>query len=65
MLHQLAAARSEREVWWVHGARGPHEHPFTAKAHALLASLPHAREHEFDSTATPPNDTASTPPRDA
>jgi ferredoxin-NADP reductase len=40
MLHQLAAARSEREVWWVHGARGPHEHPFTAKAHALLASLP-------------------------
>ena len=54
MLHQLAAARSEREVWWLHGARGPHEHPFAAEAHALLASLPHAREHVFYSAATAP-----------
>ena len=54
MLHQLAAARSEREVWWLHGARGPHEHPFAAEVHALLASLPHAREHVFFSVATPP-----------
>ena len=54
MLHQLAAARSEREVWWLHGARGPHEHPFAAEAHALLASLPHAREHVFYSAVTPP-----------
>jgi ferredoxin-NADP reductase len=22
MLHELAAARSTREVWWIHGARG-------------------------------------------
>ena len=42
MLHQLAAARSEREVWWVHGARGPHEHPFTAKAHAPERHRVHA-----------------------
>ena len=54
MLHQLAAARSEREVWWLHGARGTHEHPFAAEAHALLASLPRAREHVFYSAATPP-----------
>jgi ferredoxin-NADP reductase len=54
MLHQLAAARSQREVWWLHGARGPHDHPFAAEAHALLASLPHAREHAFYSAATPP-----------
>ena len=42
MLHQLAAAASQREVWWLYGARGPAEHPFAAEAHALLASLPHA-----------------------
>jgi ferredoxin-NADP reductase/MOSC domain-containing protein YiiM len=53
MLHQLAAAGSEREVWWLHGARGPGEHPFAAEAHHLLQSLPHAREHIFYSAATP------------
>ena len=47
MLHQLAAARSTREVWWILGAREPQEHPLAAEAHALLASLPHAREHVF------------------
>jgi ferredoxin-NADP reductase/MOSC domain-containing protein YiiM len=53
MLHQLAASRSERDVWWLYGARGPQEHPFATEAHALLASLPHAREHVFYSAATP------------
>ncbi|HEY3954413.1 MAG TPA: MOSC domain-containing protein, partial [Streptosporangiaceae bacterium] len=53
MLYQLAAAGSEREVWWLYGARGPDEHPFAAETHALLASLPHAREHIFYSAATP------------
>jgi ferredoxin-NADP reductase/MOSC domain-containing protein YiiM len=52
MLYQLAAG-SEREVWWLYGARGPDEHPFAAEARALLASLPHAREHIFYSAATP------------
>jgi ferredoxin-NADP reductase len=47
MLHQLAAARSTRDVWWIHGARSPREHPLAAEAHTLLASLPHAREHVF------------------
>ncbi len=47
MLHELAARHSEREVWWIHGARGPQEHPLAAEAHALLASLPNAREHVF------------------
>jgi ferredoxin-NADP reductase/MOSC domain-containing protein YiiM len=54
MLHQLAADRSQREVWWVHGARGPQEHPLAGEAHDLLASLPHASEHVFFSAATPP-----------
>ena len=53
MLHQLAAARSQREVWWLYGARGPREHPFASEAHALLASLPHVSEHVFYSAATP------------
>ena len=53
MLHQLAESHSERDIWWLYGARGPHEHPFAAEAHALLASLPHAREHVFYSAATP------------
>jgi ferredoxin-NADP reductase/MOSC domain-containing protein YiiM len=53
MLHQLAASHSERDTWWLYGTRGPHEHPFAAEAHALLASLPHAREHVFYSAATP------------
>jgi ferredoxin-NADP reductase/MOSC domain-containing protein YiiM len=52
MLHQLAASHSEREVWWLYGARGPGEHPFAAEAHQLLASLPHAREHICYSGAT-------------
>ena len=54
MLHDFAGRRSERDIWWLHGARGPQEHPFAAEAHALLMSLPHAREHVFYSTATPP-----------
>jgi len=53
MLHELADRRSDREVWWIHGARRPQEHPLAAEAHALLASLPHAREHVFYSAATP------------
>jgi ferredoxin-NADP reductase/MOSC domain-containing protein YiiM len=54
MLHELAATHSQREVCWLHGARGPREHPLAAEAHHLVASLPHAREHVFYSAATPP-----------
>jgi ferredoxin-NADP reductase/MOSC domain-containing protein YiiM len=53
MLHQLAQARSEREVWWIYSARRPREYPLAAEARALLQSLPHAREHVFYSRATP------------
>jgi len=53
MLHELAAAGSTRQIWWLYGARGPREHPFAGEAHALLASLPQAREHVFYSQATP------------
>jgi ferredoxin-NADP reductase/MOSC domain-containing protein YiiM/ferredoxin len=53
MLYQLAAARSERDVWWLYGARSPAEHPFATEARDLLASLPHACDHVFYSGATP------------
>jgi ferredoxin-NADP reductase/MOSC domain-containing protein YiiM len=52
MLHRLADRHSERDIWWLHGARGPREHPFAAEAHDLLASLPRASEHVFYSNAT-------------
>ena len=54
MLHELAAARTERDIWWIHGARGSHEHPLAAEADALLASLPHAHQRVFYSAAAPP-----------
>ncbi len=52
MLYQLTASHSDRDVWWLHGARGPREHPFASEAHGLLAALPHAHEHVFYSAAT-------------
>ena len=62
MLHQLAGRHSDQDIWWLHGARGPREHPFAAEAHTLLASLPHARELVFYSAAALPEPAASTPP---
>jgi ferredoxin-NADP reductase/MOSC domain-containing protein YiiM len=50
MLHELAARRSDREVWWIHGARRPEEHPLAAEAHELLTTLPNTREHVFYSS---------------
>ncbi|HWD02929.1 MAG TPA: MOSC domain-containing protein [Amycolatopsis sp.] len=52
MLHELAAQAPPREVWWIHGARGPGEHPLAAEAKRLLAKLPAAREHVFYSRAS-------------
>ena len=45
MLHALAAERTEREVWWLHGARNGRDHSFAAEARELLASLPNAHAH--------------------
>jgi ferredoxin-NADP reductase/MOSC domain-containing protein YiiM len=43
MLQALAADRSEREVWWLQGARNSREHPFRIEARTLLASLSSTR----------------------
>ena len=45
MLHALADERSEREVWWIHGARNGREHAFAAEVRALLTLLPNARSY--------------------
>ncbi len=42
MLHVLAAERSARQVWWLHGARNAAEHAFRQEAAGLLAQLPDA-----------------------
>ncbi|TAM78234.1 MOSC domain-containing protein [bacterium] len=43
MLHALAAARSPRHVWWMHGARNGEEHPFAQESRDLLRALPDSR----------------------
>lgn len=40
MLQALAADRSTRDVWWLHGTRNGREHAFAAEARELLAGLP-------------------------
>jgi ferredoxin-NADP reductase/MOSC domain-containing protein YiiM/ferredoxin len=45
MLHALAQEHSDREIWWLQGARSGRDHPFAAEARALLASLPNVRTH--------------------
>lgn len=53
MLHALAAARSTREVWWLHGARNGSEHPFAEETRTLLSQLPHAHAHVWYSRPAP------------
>jgi ferredoxin-NADP reductase/MOSC domain-containing protein YiiM/ferredoxin len=43
MLHALAAERSEREIWWIHGARNRAEHAFRQESARLLEAIPNAR----------------------
>jgi ferredoxin-NADP reductase len=47
MLQSLAAQRSEREIWWIHGARSPAEYALAAEAHELISALPRSHEHVF------------------
>jgi ferredoxin-NADP reductase/MOSC domain-containing protein YiiM len=45
MLHALAAESSQREVWWLFGARNHEEHPFLQESHQLIKSLEHGRSY--------------------
>jgi ferredoxin-NADP reductase/MOSC domain-containing protein YiiM len=43
MLHTLAAERSQREVWWIYGARNRVDHPFAEESRSLLKQLSRGR----------------------
>ncbi|MGO4881064.1 MAG: MOSC domain-containing protein [Bryobacteraceae bacterium] len=43
MLHSLAAERSQREIWWIYGARNRGEHPFAEESRSLLKQLSRGR----------------------
>ena len=53
MLHALAAARSSRDIWWLHGARRRADEPFAAESRALLAALPSVHRHICYSSPDP------------
>jgi ferredoxin-NADP reductase len=50
MLHALASERSQRQVWWIHGARNREEHPFAQESRSLLKQLPRGRSYIVYST---------------
>jgi ferredoxin-NADP reductase/MOSC domain-containing protein YiiM len=43
MLHALAAEKSQREIWWVYGARNRVDHPFAEESRSLLKQLSRGR----------------------
>jgi ferredoxin-NADP reductase/MOSC domain-containing protein YiiM len=43
MLHTLAAERSQREIWWIYGARNRLDHPFREESRSLLKQLSRGR----------------------
>ena len=47
MLHSLASAKSDRDIWWVHTTRNAETHAFAAEVETLIDSLPHAQQHIF------------------
>jgi ferredoxin-NADP reductase/MOSC domain-containing protein YiiM len=53
MLHALAAARSARDIWWLHSARRRADEPFAAESRDLLAALPNAHRHICFSSPDP------------
>ena len=45
MLHALAAARSTRQVIWLHTARGGQHHPFAGEVRSLMRELTNGRSY--------------------
>ena len=43
ILHALATERSQRETWWIYGARNGAEHPFAEESRSLLKQLSRGR----------------------
>jgi ferredoxin-NADP reductase/MOSC domain-containing protein YiiM len=53
MLHALAADGSDREIWWLHGARSGSDHSFAAETRSLLEALPRAHRQVCFSRPAP------------
>ncbi|MFH8770148.1 MOSC domain-containing protein [Streptomyces sp. NPDC017958] len=53
MLHQLAATRDPRSVWWIHTAHDRAHHAFAGESHGLLALLPDGHEHIYYTAEAP------------
>jgi ferredoxin-NADP reductase/MOSC domain-containing protein YiiM/ferredoxin len=47
MLHTLSAARSARDIWWLHTTRNHETQAFATEVTTLIESLPHARQRVF------------------
>jgi ferredoxin-NADP reductase/MOSC domain-containing protein YiiM len=45
MLHTLAAEKSQRQVWWIYGARNREEHPFAEESRSLVKRLSGGRSY--------------------
>jgi ferredoxin-NADP reductase/MOSC domain-containing protein YiiM len=45
MLHALAAEKSNRPVWWLHGARNRDDHPFREESRSLLQGLKYGHSY--------------------
>lgn len=45
MLHALAAEKSQRQVWWIYGARNRDDHPFAEESRSLLKQLSRERSY--------------------
>ena len=53
MLQALAQQHSDREIWWLHGARSRREESFAAEVRALAAGLPKVHTHVYFSRPGP------------
>jgi ferredoxin-NADP reductase/MOSC domain-containing protein YiiM len=53
MLHTLAAEASQRQIWWIYGARNRDDHPFAAESRALLRQLAQGRSYILYSRPAP------------
>ena len=53
MLHALATMRSDREIWWLHGARSGRDAAFAAETRTLAAALPNLRTEVYFSRPGP------------
>ena len=53
MLHALAAEKSQREIWWIYGARNRADHPFAEESRSLLKQLSRGRGYIVYSRPAP------------